>query len=325
MKTSRISLYFMLLALIIVSCAEKDSSVEPLNRNTISHIKGASPWTKAKFLDSVQELRNQYTPKSNAKNKTSDDSFKFSEYESFSDSQIIINNRLTKNYYYNDLAAQIKYHYKPMLKQLIGMGKGSSITGGDQEDNFSNNSLSKVNLPEKEYWATRKDPTYHVYTVITNLGPEDAAVNLNAVRAILINQYSYPGYKLQPVSNCVNKGSRLVYGTAPHIGLLTTPNAYIIPSGLISQKLVPKGILNITEPEYVFYNGTIRKVTFIYKKHIFIATYGIGINRFLNLPPNPINTALFLVMAHQNDTFGTLVFQTMDKQLFNFIEQKRGL
>jgi|TARA_Y100000385_G_C13099458_1_gene643520 hypothetical protein len=75
----------------------------------------------------------------------------------------------------------------------------------------------------------------------------------------------------------------------------------------------------------VFYNGTIRKVTFIYKKHIFIATYGIGINRFLNLPPNPINTALFLVMAHQNDNFGTLVFQTMDKQLFNFIEQKRSL
>ena len=89
-----------------------------------------------------------------------------------------------------------------MLKQLISMGKGSSITGGDQEDNFSNNSLSKINLPEKEYWATRKDPTYHVYTVITNLGPEDAAVNLNAVKGILINQYSYPGYKLQPVSNC---------------------------------------------------------------------------------------------------------------------------
>lgn len=318
------STYLPLLMVLALASCSKDQDLNPGGGDTVAAAKEESleAARKTVFLDSIQELRNQNARKLAAMENTSRGFYSIDAKGDYvtETKQLVIS---AGNDFRNDLSAQIKENYANLLEDLIRKGKGANLIGTDHEDNYSDNSLAKINVPEKEYWTTRKDQTFHAYTVITNLGEVGNGVDLNYVKNLLLNKYSYPGYRLRPVPNCVGNGTALVYGTLPDPIHLSDPNTYTVPSGIIGQELVPDGILNITDTNHVFYKGTIRKVAFQYNNHIFIATYGIGINRSLNLPDNFVNAPLFSTMAKQNDQYGTLIFIVMDRQVFSEVEQKR--
>lgn len=216
--------------------------------------------------------------------------------------------------YANDIAQQVKDNYPAILDRLITEGNGTLLFGTDQSDRYLNNALKKLKLSETAYWEGRKDNTYHSYDLIRNLGPETGTITLSYVYNLLLNAYSYPGYKMEPVSNVVNGGTRLVFGS---ITDANNKDTYVIPGGIIEQSAVPGGVLNITTTDHSFYKGTIRKAVFKYRNNLFIVTHGEGINRFSNLPYNLINAITFNQFSRLNDTEGPLAFSLLDKQLLN--------
>ncbi|WP_264553910.1 hypothetical protein [Flavobacterium sp. N2038] len=213
----------------------------------------------------------------------------------------------------NNLSQQIKDKYAYVLDGLISQGTGSYTSGTDKTDLYKNNALKNIRLPETIYWETRKDNTYHSYDIIRNLGPETNYMTLERAKNVLLNSYSYPGYKLGSVSNAINGGTRLVFGSLKNANNADT---FTVPGGIIEQQAVLDGILNITTTEHTFYKGTIRKVVFKYKNNLFVATHGEGINRFCNFPDNIFNKALFNNFSKMNDTEGPISFITLDEQFF---------
>ncbi|WP_454060339.1 hypothetical protein [Elizabethkingia ursingii] len=216
------------------------------------------------------------------------------------------------NEYSNDLSQQLIDSYSETLDQLIRKGTGTWTYGHDKTDLYENNAFKKLVLPETTYWDTRKDNTYHSYDLVRNLGPETEMITLAYINDLLFNSYSYPGYKLTRVSNVVNGGTKLVFGS-----LLNANNAntFTNPGGIIEQQTVTNGILNITTTEHTFYKGTVRRAVFRYKNNLFLATHGEGINRFNNLPNNFINKALFKKFSKINDNQGPISFKTLDEQI----------
>lgn len=211
----------------------------------------------------------------------------------------------------NNLSQQIKDKYAYVLNDLISQGTGSYTSGTEKTDLYKNNALKNIRLPETVYWETRKDNTYHSYDIIRNLGPETNYMTLERAKNVLLNSYSYPGYKLGAVSNAINGGTRLVFGSLKNANSADT---FTVPGGIIEQQAVLDGILNITTTEHTFYKGTIRKVIFKYKNNLFVATHGEGINRFCNFPDNILNKALFDDFSKMNDTEGPISFITLDEQ-----------
>jgi hypothetical protein len=189
----------------------------------------------------------------------------------------------------NNFAGRITTHYSSFLNQLIVLGAGSYKFGFESTDSYANNGLNKIRLPETIYWDNRKDNTYHSYTLITYMGQETNTKTLNRLKNILLNFYSYPGYKLSKNTNVITGGSKLVFGGVD----VNNPETYVLPVGIIEQHSVPNGLVNITTTFHTFYKGTIRKTAFSYKNHLFVATHGEGINRFNNLPNSPL--VLFFV------------------------------
>ncbi|NAW49882.1 hypothetical protein GNY06_00165 [Elizabethkingia argentiflava] len=179
--------------------------------------------------------------------------------------------------YTGNLAQQLQDHYSSLLDGLIAKGTGAFTFGSDKTDRYSDNALKKIKLPETIYWEqeNRKDSTFHSYDVITNLEPETSAVTLERIKDLVLNAYSYPGFKLGKVSNVVNGGSKLVFGSVVDA---KAPSTYLVPGGLIEQQAITGGIMNITNPHHTFYKGTTSWVFFKYKNHFFVTTHGEGIN-----------------------------------------------
>jgi hypothetical protein len=228
--------------------------------------------------------------------------------------------------YENDAGAQVVAMYSEKLDALIQKGPGQSVFGSEHGDGFLDNSLVKLRLPEAAFWVNnrQRNETFHSYDLITNIGPSGPRVNLEYVQdGLLRNAYSYPGFKMGPVSNAMNGGDRLVFVTAPNEKWLNDPSTYVAPIGIIQQAAVPGGVLNITTEDHGVYKGTIRRTAFEYEGNIFIHTQGVGINKAFNMPDNPISRPIFKFAAVQNDSAGAMAFRALDQKIFQAAEARR--
>jgi hypothetical protein len=226
----------------------------------------------------------------------------------------------------NDAAAQVVAKYSQKLDQLIQAGPGSHTSGQDKGDGFSNNSLGNISLPETALWGKtlQKDETFHVYDGITLIGAADDKVTLSYVRDNLLRDaFSYPGFKMGPVSNAMQGGDRLVYVTKPDVKSLSNPDTYLAPVGVIEQARVPGGVINITTETHGVYQGTVRRTAFEYKGHIFVHTHGVGINKAFDTAKTMVSKPVFEYAAEKNDQAGLLAFKTLDRQIFLAAERHR--
>lgn len=189
------------------------------------------------------------------------------------------------------------------------------------------NSFSGLRFPETVYLENnpQNNDTFHVYDVIRNIGPADGLNTLSYVRDTLLRgAYSYPGYQMEPVSNAMKGGDRLVYVTDPSTKSLEDHNPYRYPVGIIEQAEVPNGIMNITTTEHGVYKGTIRRTAFEYGGNIFVHTHGIGINKAFNLPESGLTSSGFSYAARANDEAGAKAFRELDERIFQAAAARRG-
>ena len=157
---------------------EKDEDV------LIDNNKGFINKMKQSYLDSISYYHSQQNNILKTNNNSVDGPNQFvNEIKEITNSYL--------NTPVNNFSGQLISNYASTLDNLIISGQGAFTYGFEKTDNYTNNDLTKIILPETKYWQNKKDKTYHSYNLIRNLGSITSYITQAKAINILLNNYSF--------------------------------------------------------------------------------------------------------------------------------------